>query len=140
MSRNKKLTLRKRPSFISSTFHLNRDNDLHPHSLTPDMPWENDQSYYNYIAGVNDYLDNADKMRRISLQNSQFFSDSDAKKNSISGFRVKKCYSSEGSALLDFEESLEEDESEEFSYLLRLFFFLRRKAHLSKPFFFQFYF
>lgn len=93
MSRNKKLTLRKRPSFISSTFHLNRNKELPPHSLTPDMPWEyDDQSYYNYIAGVNDYLDNADKMRRISLQNSQFFSDSDAKKNSISGFR-KKCYS-----------------------------------------------
>ena len=78
--------------------------------LTPEMPWEQEQRYYDSIAGVEDYLINADKMRRISIQNSQFFSETDVnKKNSVAnGFRnhrkYSNFYSSDGSALLDFEE------------------------------------
>ena len=53
--KSKKLKIKKRPSFL----------------------WE--QGDYEYYVGVENYLDNADTMRRISLQNSQFFPETEFK-------------------------------------------------------------
>ena len=45
--------------------------------LTPDMPWE---IGHVDIADVEKYLEKADKLRRISLQNSQFFPETEVKR------------------------------------------------------------
>ena len=42
--------------------------------LTPDMPWD----YTDCIGEFNEYLDNADTQRRISIQNSQFFPETES--------------------------------------------------------------
>ena len=49
------------------------------------MPWE----YTDCIGEFNEYLDNADTQRRISIQNSQFFPETESVENRFVNRRNK---------------------------------------------------
>ena len=74
---------------------------------TPDMPWD----WGDSIGQVN-YMEKADGLRRISLQNSQYFPETEVKRVMLKRSRRPTVFSNEGSALLDYEvdEYYEEDE------------------------------
>ena len=79
---------------------------------TPDMPWD----WGDSIGQVN-YMEKADSLRRISLQNSQYFPETEVKRALMKRSRRPTIFSNEGSALLDYEvdEYCEEDEDVEES-------------------------
>ena len=90
------------------------------------MPWE----YTDCIGEFNEYFDNADTQRRISIQNSQFFPETESAENRFVNRRNKTssmnrtfCYDNvhtchhdadiENSPLIDFDENYYEEEEEE---------------------------
>ena len=71
------------------------------------MPWD----WGDSIGQVN-YMEKADGLRRISLQNSQYFPETEVKRVMLKRSRRPTVFSNEGSALLDYEvdEYYEDDE------------------------------
>ena len=90
---------------------------------TPDMPWD----WGDSIGQVN-YMEKADSLRRISLQNSQYFPEAEVKKVLLRRARRPTAFSNEGSALLDYEvdEDYEDDYEEESEPLISNSELLRR--------------
>ena len=76
------------------------------------MPWD----WGDSIGQVN-YMEKADSLRRISLQNSQYFPETEVKRALLRRSKRPTVFSNEGSALLDYEvdEYCEDDEDMEES-------------------------